>query len=157
MSLLEFYLFGHLLGVFLLLAAAGLSTGTGIAVARTNRAATALMLLNLMRYSELFVTSAGAILVVIFGSLLVDKAGYEFSDAWISAAYTLLIVVLALDHGFLMRRNRTARAMAAALGDGAVSPELGQHLNDPMTVAAGALLDISFLVFLFLMVTKPGA
>jgi uncharacterized membrane protein len=157
MSTQEFYLYGHLLGVFLLLAAAGLSTGTGIAVARTTHAATALMLLNLMRYSEIFVTSAGAILVVVFGSLLVDEAGYSFGDAWISASFTLLIVVLAVDHGFLMRRNRTARGMATAIGDGPVSPELSKHLNDPLTIAGGVLLDISFLVFLYLMVARPGA
>lgn len=153
----EFYLYGHLLGVFLLLAAAGLSTGTGIAVARTRSAKVALALLNLMRFSELVVTSAGTVLVVLFGILLVDKAGFSMGDGWISAAFALLIVVLAIDHGFLMPRNKKGRQMAEALGDGPVSPELSKHLNDPLTVAAGALLDISFLVFLWLMVVKPGA
>ena len=156
MSTLEFYLYGHLLGVFLLLAAAGLSTGTGIAVPRTRHARTALTLLNLMRYSEIFVTSAGAILVVVFGSLLVDEADHSFGDAWISAAFALLVVVLVIDHGYLMPQNRKARQMAEALGDGEVSVELVQHLSNPITVAAGVLLDISFLVFLYLMVVKPG-
>ena len=157
MSTYEVYLYGHLLGVFLLLAAAGLSTGTGIAVARTPSAKVALMLLNLMRYSELFVTSAVAILAVVFGSLLVDKGNYEYGDPWVSSAYTLLIVVLAVDHGFLMRRNAKAREMATALGDGPVDEALSKHLNDPLTVVGGVLLDVSFLVFLWLMVAKPGA
>ena len=47
--------------------------------------------------------------------------------------------------------------MAAALGDGPVSVDLVQHLTNPMTTAAGVLLDISFLVFLWLMIAKPGA
>jgi len=34
---------------------------------------------------------------------------------------------------------------------------LHTHLNNPMTTAAGVLLDISFLVFLWLMIAKPGA
>ncbi len=153
----EVYLFGHLLGVFLLLGAAGLSTGTGIAVGRASSARVVLALLNLMRFSELFVTSAGTVLTVIFGLLLVDKGGYSMGDPWISAALTLIIVVLAIDHGFLMPRNKKARQMAAALGDGPVSQELSTHLNNPMTVAAGVLLDISFLVFLWLMIAKPGA
>lgn len=157
MNTQEFYLYAHLLGVFLLLGAAGLSTGTGIAVGRTKSARTALTLLSLMRNSEMIGTSAGVILVVVFGSLLVDKADFSFGDPWISASYALLVVVLVIDHGYLMPKNKKAREMAAALGDGDVSVELVQHLTNPMITAAGVLLDISFLVFLYLMVVKPGS
>jgi uncharacterized membrane protein len=157
MNTYEVYLFGHLLGVFLLLAAAGLSTGTGIAVARVSKAPVVVMLLKLMRASEFFVTTTGSVLVVIFGLLLVNEADYSMGDAWISAALTLLIVVLAVDHGFLMPRAKKGLRMAEALGDGPVSPELSAHLNNPLTVAAGILLDVSFIVFLWLMIAKPGA
>ena len=157
MSTLEVYLFFHILGAFLLLAAAGLSTGTGIMVARVTKASQVVTLTKLMRASELYVTSAGTVLVVLFGILLVDEAGYSMGDAWISAAFTLIIVVLAIDHGFLMPRAKKALRMAEALGDGPVSKELSTHLNNPLTIAAGALLDVSFLVFLWLMVVKPGA
>lgn len=157
MSTYEVYLFGHLLGVFLLLAAAGLSTGAGIAVARVSSAPAALTLLNMIRYSELYVTSAGTVLAVLFGILLVDEGGYSYGDPWISTAFTLIIVVLAIDHGFLMRRNNKGRQMAAALGNAPVSEELRTHLNDPKTTAAGVLLDLSFLVFLWLMIARPGA
>jgi uncharacterized membrane protein len=157
MSTEEFYLYGHLLGVFLLLGAAGLSTGAGIAVGRVNSARTVVTLCTMIRYSELFGTSAGAILAIVFGSLLVDEAGFSFGDAWISAAYALFVVVLVIDHGFLLPRNKKARDMAAALGEGPVSVDLVQHLTNPMTTAAGVLLDISFLVFLWLMIAKPGA
>ncbi|MBK9610446.1 DUF2269 family protein [Candidatus Amarobacter glycogenicus] len=157
MSTEEFYLYGHLLGVFLLLGAAGLSTGAGIAVGRVTHAKTVLTLCNTIRYSELFGTSAGAILSIVFGSLLISEAGYSFGDPWVSAAYALFVVVLGIDHGFLMPRNNKARAMAAALGDAPVSVDLVQHLTNPLTTAAGVLLDISFLVFLYLMIAKPGA
>ena len=157
MSTYEVYLFFHLLGVFLLLAAAGLSTGTGIAVARVTKAGQVVTLVKLMRASELYVTSAGTILAVIFGILLVDETIYEISEGWISASFTLIVVVLAVDHGFLMPRAKKALRMAESLGDGPVSEELSTHLNNPVTIAAGALLDISFLVFLWLMIAKPGA
>ena len=157
MNTYEVYLFGHLLGVFLLLAAAGLSTGTGIAVARVTKASQVVTLVKLMRASELYVTSAGTILAVLFGILLVDEAGHSMGDAWISASFTLIIVVLAVDHGFLMPRAKKALRMAEALGDGPVSQELSTHLNNPVTIAAGAILDVSFLVFLWLMIAKPGA
>lgn len=158
MSAYEWYLFGHLLGVFFLLAAAGVSTAAGITAGRTRSAAVVVTLLDLQRRAELYVPSLGALLAIVFGSLLVDEAGYEFGDAWISAAYTLIIVALAIDHGILMRRNRRAREAAAALGPNAeVNDEVRSILNDPVTVGAGVLLDITFLVFLWLMVAKPGA
>jgi len=153
----EVYLFGHLLGVFLLLGAAGLSTGTGIAVARVPMASQVVTLTKLMRISEFFVTSAGTVLAVLFGILLVDEGGFTMGDPWISAAFVLIVVVLAIDHGFLMPRAKKALRMAEALGDGPVSDELSTHLNNPITIVAGVLLDISFLVFLWLMVAKPGA
>jgi uncharacterized membrane protein len=157
MSTYDWYLFGHLAGVFLLLAAAGLTTGTAIALPRQKRASTVVTLLEIMRWSEMAVTSAGAVLVVLFGSLLIDEAGYEFGDAWISTAYVLVVVALAVDHGFLMPRARRSREVAAALGDAPVSDELRRMLNDPLTTAAGVGLDILFVVFLWLMIDKPGA
>lgn len=157
MTTYEVYLFGHLVGVFLLLGAAGLSTGAGIALAQVTSARTVVTLTSMIRLSELIGTTAGTVLAVLFGLLLVDEAGYSMGDPWISAALTLVIVVLAIDHGFLMPRNKKAGKMAEALGDGPVSKELSTHLNDPKTTAAGALLDISMLVFLWLMVAKPGA
>ena len=153
----EIYLYGHLLGVFLMLAAAGISTASGITVARTTSANVALMLLKLMRFSEYVVTSAGTILVVVFGILLIGETDYSMSDAWISAAFTLLIVVLAIDHGYLMPQAKKGVRMAEALGDAPVSKELSDHLNKPLTVGAGIVLDVSFLVLLWLMIVKPVA
>lgn len=157
MSTVEVYLYGHLLGVFLLLGAAGLSTGAGIALARATSARTVVTLTSMIRYSELIGTSAGSVLVILFGLLLVGKKDYSMGDPWISAAFTLLIVVLAIDHGYLLRQNKKASQMAEALGDRSVSEELRTHLNKPLTTAAGALLDLSFLVFLYLMIARPGA
>lgn len=157
MSTYEWYLFGHLLGAFLLLAAAGLTTGTAIAVSRTNSARTAVTLLDLMRMSELIVTSAGAILVLVFGILLIDEADYSFGDGWISAAFALYVLLLAVDHGFLMPRNRRSRRLADSLGDAPVNDELRGMLTDPVTTAVGVGLDVGLIVFLWLMIAKPGA
>ncbi len=157
MTTAEVYLYGHLLGVFLLLGAAGLSTGAGVAIARVQSARTVVTLSNMIRLSELIGTSAGSVLVLIFGFALVSELNYSMGDAWISAAFTLLIVVLAIDHGYLLRQNRKAHDMAEALGDRPVSQELSTHLNNPMTIVAGVVLDLSFLVFLWLMIARPGA
>lgn len=157
MTTAEVYLYGHLLGVFFLLGAAGLSTGAGVALARATSARTVVTLTNMIRYSELIGTSLGTVLVIIFGFALVSEKDYSMGDAWISAAFGLLIVVLAIDHGYLLRQNRKAHDMAEALGDRPVSDELRTHVNNPLTTTAGVALDISFLVFLWLMIARPGA
>lgn len=157
MSLAEVYLYGHLLGVFLLLGAAGLSTGAGIALARATSARTVVTLTDMIRYSELIGTSLGTVFVLIFGFALVSKLNFSMGDPWISAAFALLIVVLAVDHGYLLRQNKKAHDMAEALGDRPVSDALRTQLNNPVTTAAGALLDLSFLIFLWLMIARPGA
>ncbi len=117
---------------------------------------TVVTLLDIQRRSELWVTSAGAALAVVFGTLLIDEGGFEFGDPWISAAYALLVVVLAVDHGYFMRKNRRIRASAAALGNGEVTAEVSRQLNDPVGTIVGVLLDVSFIVFLWLMIAKPG-
>ncbi|MEX0783288.1 MAG: DUF2269 family protein [Dehalococcoidia bacterium] len=158
MDTYEWYLFFHIAGAFLLLAATGATTGAGIALGQTKRANTALMLLNIMRISELAVRSAGAIVVFVFGLLLVGEVdAYEISDAWITAAMTILIVALAVDHGFLMRRLSGSRKLAAELGDAPVSDELESRMKDPVTAIVGVALDLSFFVILWLMIAKPGA
>lgn len=158
MSTYELLLIGHLVGVFLLVGAAGLSTATGIAAGRAATAGTVVTLLNLQVVAERVVTSAGAVITVIFGILLIDEAGFEFSDPWISAAFTLIIVMLAIDHGVLMRQNKKAREAAAKQAtDAPVSSEVSGILGSPLTIGAGILLDLSLLVFLYLMVAKPGA
>ncbi len=157
MSTQDWYLFGHLLGVFFLLAATGLTTGAAIAASRAAAANTVVTLLDLQLRSERIVTSIGVILAVVFGSLLVDEAGYSFGDAWISTAYTLIILALALDHGFYLRKVKAAREIAVSLGNGPVTTELREKLNDSGARLAGIVLILVWLVFLWLMIARPGA
>lgn len=157
MSTEDWYLFGHLLGVLFLLAATGLTTGAAIAAGRATAANTVVTLLDLQLRSERFVTSVGVILTVVFGSLLVNEAGYSFGDAWISTAYTLIILGLALDHGFYLRKVKAARELAVSLGNGPVTVELRDRVNDDRARLAGIALVLLWVVFLWLMIAKPGA
>lgn len=157
MSTEDWYLFGHLLGAFFLLAATGLTTGAAIAAGRATAANTVVTLLDLQLRSERFVTSVGVILTVVFGSLLVNEAGYSFGDAWISTAYTLIILGLALDHGFYLRKVKAARELAVSLGNGPVTVELRDRVNDDRARLAGIALVLLWVVFLWLMIAKPGA
>lgn len=153
----EWLLFGHLLGAFVLLAGTGLTTGAAVAASRARETPTVVTLLDLQLWSERAVTSLGALLVFLFGTLLVDEAGHRFDEPWISAAYAVLIVALALDHGVYLRFVARAKAEATALGPAPVSESLRRRLRAPLPTAVGLALAASWVLVLWLMVAKPGA
>ncbi len=157
MSTYELYLFFHIAGAFLLLAATGATTGAGFALGRATRAATATTLLRMMRMSERVVRSVGVVLVLVFGGLLVGETGHSWGEPWISAALTITVVALGLDHGYLMRQLRGSLAIAERLGDAPVSPELEARLKNPVPAIVGTALDLSFFLILWLMIARPGA
>jgi uncharacterized membrane protein len=155
----ELLLFIHLLGVFGLIGAAGVSTAVGVRAGLTTDPRVMATLLDLQHRTEWFVTLPAGAVTVVAATFLVDEAGYEYSDAWIQAAYTLFVLAVLLDFLVLLRRNRRVRAQAQALIDQGVaeSDELRRVAGAPAGVALGALLDLSFVAFLYLMVVKPGA
>jgi hypothetical protein len=156
-STYEWYLFLHLIGVFFLLAATGLTTGAAVAATRATAASTVVTLLNLQLRSERIVTSIGAVLVFLFGTLLVVEAGHSFAEPWISTAYTLFFIALAVDHGFYLRKVKAARDIAAGLGDGPVTLELRDRLDDYGVRLAGIGLILLWVVILWIMIVRPGA
>lgn len=157
MSTFEWYLFFHLIGVFFLVAATGLTTGAAIAAGRATAASTVVTLLNLQLRSERIVTSIGAVLVFVFGTLLVIEAGHSFAAPWISTAYTLFFIALAIDHGFYLRKVKAARDIAVGLGDGPVTLELRDRLDDYGVRLAGIALILLWVVILWIMIVRPGA
>jgi uncharacterized membrane protein len=159
MSRYEALLFLHLIGVFLMIGAAGVSTAAGIATARITRVRTAVFLLDLQHRVEWFVTLPGAVLVLIAGLLLVETAGYSLSDGWIIGAIVLLLLAAVLDFGGLIPHNRRTRRVAdRMLTEGVeVGDEVRNAAAAPLPMAMGVLLDLIFLLFLFLMVVKPGS
>lgn len=159
MSLYEVLLFLHILGAFLMVAAAGLSTATGIVAARTTNPRTMTTLLDLQARAEWFGTTPGALVAVIFGSWLVDEGGFDYGDSWVTLAYVFWFVALAIDHGVLIPYNRRVRRRATDLIDKGIdhSDELRSEAASPIAAAVGLALDGSLIIFIYLMVAKPGA
>ncbi len=155
MSLEEFLLVAHIFGAFLMVAAAGITTAAAVMADRAKTPAEIVTWLDLQRVSETFITTPGAIIALVFGSWLVSEAGFEFSEAWLSAAYTLWLVAMALDHGVFLPFVRKTRAKAAEAAASVAT--LRADLAAPLVRITGIALDASLLVFLVLMVTRPGA
>ena len=158
MSYAEVLLFLHILGAFLMVAAAGVSTAVGIMAARTSNPRTMVNLLDLQARAEWFVTTPGALIAILFGSLLVDEAGFEFGDSWLTLAYIFWVVVLGLNHGMMIPFNRKLRRRAQGMVDEKVaeSAELMAEAGSIRTMLVRLALDGSLVIFVYLMVAKPG-
>lgn len=159
MSRYETLLFLHILAVFFLIGAAGISTAAGVATGRLDRVRTSAFMLDLQHRTEWFVTLPAAIVVLLAGLMLVESTTYSISDAWILSAIVLLVLTLVLDFAGLIPANRRARRVATRLiSEGTeVSDEVRRVAGAPLTVAMGVALDLVFVVFLWLMIAKPGA
>ena len=155
MSLADFLLIAHILGAFLMVAGAAITTSAALMAGRAKTPAEVVTWLDLQRVSETFINTPGAVIALLFGSWLVSEAGFEFSEPWLSAAYTLWLVAMALDHGVFLPFVRKTRAKAAAATATVVA--LQADLASPRARIVGLALDAALLVFLVLMVTRPGS
>jgi uncharacterized membrane protein len=155
----ETLLFLHLVSVGLLIAGAGISTATGIAMGKTGNTTIVGALARLGSSVEYFVTVPGAVGAIVFGTWLVDEAGYDFGETWISAAYVIWIIAIGIGTGVLGRHAKQVARMAAELRLNGVdeSEELRAEAGKPIISILGMLEVVFIVLFLWLMTAKPGA
>ncbi len=106
------------------------------------------------------ITPAMTVLLLAGLYLVADSDLWSFSEAWIGASFTIVIVLFGLEGAFFGPLGRRlvalARADVEAAGDGevALSPE---HERLALRAArVRQLVTLLALVALFLMVVKPG-
>lgn len=136
-----------------------MSTAAGMAMGKTGNTTVVGTLARLSSTTEYFVTVPGAIGAIVFGTWLVDEAGYDFGDAWITAAYVLWLVAVGIGTGVLGRHSKLVARMAAELRLNGVddSEELRAEAGKPLMAALGMLEVVIVIAFLWLMTAKPGA
>ncbi len=104
-------------------------------------------------------TAFAMVAVAIFGTWLVlETAWIEFSQAWISASYAVWIVAMGIGGGIMDRSARRTReaAEAALAGGEATSAEVQALWAAPLPRYGMIALAAAFVVFVYLMVSKPG-
>lgn len=159
MSTYEVLLFLHLVFVALLIGGFAVSTATGIGMSRTSETKLIGTLAQVSSTAEYAVTIPGAIGAIVFGTWLVDEAGFEFGEGWIIAAFVMWAIAVTLGAGVLSPHGRSvARQAAALVADGVhESEELRAEAGKP-TIAVLGMVEVAFIVaFLWLMVAKPGS
>jgi len=134
MTTFQWYTLFHLIAAFAL---AGGSI-SALAAAVTSRGEIAGPPARVQVWS-MYLARAGGLLVIVFGLLLVDEAGYDFGDSWISAALVLWLAVALVAEGVVLRNARSA------------APDRSRALY------GSAALVVLVLVILILMVWRPGS
>lgn len=159
MSTYETLLFLHLVSVALLVGGEGVATATGIGMSKTSDTKTIEMLARLSSKAEYFALLPGAFGAIIFGTWLVDEAGFEFDQAWLSISYVVWAVAVAVGLLVLGPHARRVARQAAELRLNGVgeSEELHAEASKPMIAMLGMLQLVFILSLLWLMTAKPGA
>ncbi|MGH2922053.1 MAG: DUF2269 family protein [Gaiellaceae bacterium] len=159
MTTYEWLLIAHLVGVFLLVAGSGAATVLGVAQGRTQSPKVMATLARLSEISEWALIYPGFLLAIVFGSWLVDEAGFDYDAGWIVTAYVIWALAILVGLFFLSpatkRLKRRAEELVAEGVDG--SEELKRQAASPLVGAVAMLENVAVLAFLYLMVAKPGA
>ncbi len=103
-------------------------------------------------------------LIPVFGILLVvfsDEA-WKFSQAWVWMAMVLFVIAMGISHGILIPGHKKINALLAEMEQG--PPPAGGPPPQVVEIealgkkqaAAGMTLNLSVVVFLILMIWKPG-
>jgi uncharacterized membrane protein len=117
------------------------------------------MLARLSTKAEYFALVPGAFGAMIFGTWLVDEAGLDFGDTWLSLSYLLWALATAVGLFVLGPHGRRIARQAAELRLNGVdeSEELRAEAAKPLIAVLGNLQLVLILALLFLMTVKPGA
>ena len=116
--------------------------------------------------ANFFVSSIGEYFIYaipIFGILLVlasDKA-WKFSQTWIWLALTVYVVAIGISHAIMIPGHKRLNALFAEMEDGPASaPDSPQALEvdaiGKKLAVGGMILNLAVVVFLVLMIWKPG-
>ncbi len=151
-------LFGHVVGVIVLVVGIGLEGYSIIAGERATTVAElrlavrpARILPALMPLATLLMTGCGLALVAH------DKADFHFGDAWVVAAIGIVVAVSVVGGGFSGRPATRLVDAADAAPDGPLTPQLAALTHDPVLHASARTSAVAALWAIWLMSVKPHA
>ena len=158
MSWYEVLLFLHIVSVLFLVGGAATSAALGIASTKTASTKVLAAFAGLSAKVEHFVTIPGALATIIFGTWLVREGNWALTG-WLIAAYVLFVIALGIGGGVLGRHSqRIAREARELVGQGVEeSGALQREAAAPLTQILGMAEIVILILFIYLMVGKPGA
>ncbi len=159
MSLYEALLIAHIVGVVVM------AFGSGTAMLASLSAGSRPDVNSILRASQLEmlggrVTSFAAIVVAVLGTwLVIEVEAFDFEQAWISASYVLWFIAMGIGGGVLARHSRGVMAAAeeAQRRGETTNDALVAQFRSPVANIGGTVLGLMYVVFIYLMVVKPGS
>ncbi len=158
MTTIQILLFFHILGSFMIAAGAGLGEVT-LAGMRRSRSTTAILALANAGSRVPMLTITGALITIITGSWLVSVTGQSFGAPWVSVTYLVWILSMALSAAILGPAETKLHALAVSENAAGreESPALIAAVADMKVMITTHVLSLMVIVFIALMVFKPGA
>jgi uncharacterized membrane protein len=104
------------------------------------------------------VVTPSAVIVLIAGIYMASDKWGDFSSGWWSGALAILVVLLGIEHGFLIpnaRRLRDRAALDVQGGSGGALSADYQQLARQRSILVG-ISSLLVVIAVFLMVVKPG-
>ena len=157
MSHYHIVLFIHLLGVFFLLAGAGIANATGIAMTRTTKVSSIRTLAKINYVAGTYVIAPAALVLLLAGLDLVHTQGYKFSSLWIVLSLILWVVAMSIGKLILGRHAKSVLGMATEFEAQGVSEqaELTALATKNTGEVFGTINNLIIVAFLVLMVWRP--
>jgi uncharacterized membrane protein len=157
--MIRFWLFVHFVGLVMLAAGVGIANLSGVMMGKASSSAMLAMWSKLNYTIEHIATLPGALILLVAGTILVDKEGYDYTTTWVAAAYVLWVIAVFLGAVVLGRHARQVHALASEeVASGIEEPaRSGALARSPIGPVVGNLLNVIVLVFLYLMIFKPGS
>ena len=109
----NFWLFVHLFGLVLLAAGVGIANLSGIMMSKTDSPQLLAMRSKVNFRSEHLATLPGALLLIVAGSILVHRDGFDYSATWVVSAYVLWVIAVVLGGGVLGRHSHRIHHLAS--------------------------------------------
>ena len=156
--MIRFWLFIHFVGLLFLAAGVGIANLSGIMMGKSSTPSMLAMWSKLNHRIEYIATLPGALILLVAGTILVHKEGYAYSTHWIVSAYILWLIAVFLGAVVLGRHAQRIHVLAeaeVAAGD-EVSTQAAALARSPRGPVVGNLLNVIVLLFLYLMIYKPG-
>lgn len=155
----DFALFGHLVGVVLLV---GAVTTTVVAMVRAQRAATVAEVASLTAVTKKIDAVIGPAMLLILAPALYmvarggDDGGIHWTSGWVVVALLVFLLMAVLGPTVEARHAKGLLRLASELPDGPVPPELDAARRAPAGVYVSFFGVSQILAFLYLMTNKPG-
>jgi uncharacterized membrane protein len=116
---------------------------------------------RLQRRINQWLATPALLVILITGMYQVSDAELSFGDAWISAAFAIVIVLGGLSGAYFIPTDRRLEAQVAeeiaAAGDGDFKPSEDYLRAARLEGIMGAVAGLLVVIAIYLMVVKPGA